>query len=183
MGEQPCSLVIEHQKILGELASDVKHIKGKIDNGLSAKLAIVNETLVKFMATSIADRRVDKAENWFGRIVQGSATKIIGLAVVIVMASGLTSSGLNILAKQYISQEPPGQQKAILEQGEANNLFAVDMKIMISDMKINKYHRHILNDGRILFHNGSPDVRAYILNSTTGKFERCPEMRTEATVK
>ena len=66
MGEQPCNLVIEHQKILGELASDVKHIKGKVDNGLSAKLATVNETLVKFMATSIADRRVDKAENWFG---------------------------------------------------------------------------------------------------------------------
>ena len=161
---------------VGEIKATVGYIKGKIDNGLSAKLESVDKTLTKFMDSAAAQRRIDRAENWFARILQGSATKIIGLVIVFIMLSAVSSSGLTIFLKNYYSQETPGQQKEILIQGK-------QIEAQAKDIQTHAYHQHTLIDGRILFHTGDANMRAYILDPQTGKYERAPYMRTEGSIK
>jgi len=176
MAEQPCDLVIEHQRILGEMASDIKHIKGKVDNGLSAKLEIVDKTLTKFMDSSAAQRRIDRAENWFSGLLQGSVKKIISYLTGFMIVSALATNGVWTLLKTYVWHESPGQQTTIVAQGK-------ELERQGKETQQHSYHQHTLNDGRILFHTGDANMRAYILDPSTGKYERAPYMRTEDSVK
>ena len=173
--ERPCELVIKHEGILGGMAADIQHIKSKVDNGLSAKLDETKEALAKFIATTEADRRVDAAENWFSRILQGSVKKVIGYAVLAIIVSALASGGVWSALRAYAWKESPGQLNKILAQG-------TDTKAAIAVVQQHSYHEHILTDGRILFHTGNANERAYILDPVSGKYERAPQMRTENSV-
>jgi hypothetical protein len=161
---------------IGNIEATVSHIAKKVDNGLSQKLENVDKTLTKFMDSSAAQRRVDIAENWFGRILQGSVLKIIGFAVLIIIVSALTSGGVWSALRTYAWQESPGQLKTIIQQGK--NIEAQNEVSQFHD-----YHQHIMKDGRILFHAGHSDVAAYILDPKTGKYARAPYLRTEESIK
>jgi len=168
----------DHSKLMqtvGNIEADVAHIKTKVDNGLSAKLYSVDKLLTSFMATVKADRRVDTAENWFLRILQGNAKKIIGYAVLLIMVTALTSGGVWSVLRSYVWKESPGQLTQIIAQGTA-------AKKAIAVVEKHSYHEHILTDGRILFHTGNQNERAYIIDPSTGKYERAPQMRTENSV-
>ena len=169
----------DHSKLMqtvGNIEEAVAHIKSKVDNGLSAKLDAVDKTLTKFMDYSAAQRRIDVAENWFGRILQGSVTKIIGYIIIVSIVIALTSGGVWSALRAYVWKESPGQLNQIVAQGS-------DAKTALAIVQKHSYHEHILNNGKILFHTGNANERAYILDPVSGKYERAPDMRTEDSVK
>jgi hypothetical protein len=163
MAHERCPEIIAHAEILGELRSDVKYIKQKIDNGLSDKMTNMEASLEN--AKKVIDDRISKidAENWFNRILTGSAKKIIALIIFMAFLSGLTSTVMWANYKYYGFKEVPGQQQATYE-------------MQIS----NAYHKHILQDGRIVFHADDPTQSAGIFNPITKTWENYPQMRVDA---
>jgi hypothetical protein len=185
MSEIPCELVIKHEGVLGMMASDVSHIRKKVDNGLSTELSKVSgelysveKALADFIAaTGVKDEkenteRVSRqakndAENWFTRIVTGSVTKIIGYIVIFIIANSFVNGGVGLYLKERYSQETAGQQRGIMQK-------TTDIQSLLSG-----YHTHALADGRTLFHTGDPKTPAYIFNPLINLWEKAPTMRTE----
>jgi hypothetical protein len=173
MSEKPCELVLAHQQTLlehslmfGEICSDLKHIKGKVDNGLSEKLEKVEKALnASISEGAIRAVKID-SENWLNRIMTGSVKKIISYAVLFIVLNCLVSNSLWAFLKINFLKEVPGQQQSILQMqlGEA-------------------YHSHMLPGGRILLHAGDPNKAAWVLNPNTERWEPAPEMRTENGLK
>jgi len=165
MTDKPCDLVISHHKLLGEIASDIAHIKKKVDNGLQDKLEKVEKTVDGFIAaTNERAIRLDE-QNWFTRLLTGSVKKIIGLAVLFIAINALASSGMWAFLKVSSFKEPPGQQKEILSAlGEA-------------------YHAHLLPDGRTLIHAGDSSKPAWILDPVKKTCDRAPNMRTDGALE
>jgi hypothetical protein len=164
-----CSLVVEHQKTIGSMDAKIDSIMATLGNGLSKQLKETAEKLDKFI-TDDAIRAVKiENENWFSKILSGSARKIIGIVVFLIMMSGLVNAGIWTYLKINYLKETPGQQKEILAQS----------KIAASDY----YHTHIMHDGRTVLHCGNPNLPAFILDPTTGKYEPAPQYRTEEGIK
>jgi hypothetical protein len=173
----PCMMqdtILKHAEALGELhgvlsglAKDVSYIRQRVDNGLSVKINQIKEELT----TSIAEAKVSaeslKSENWFNRILQNSAAKLIGMFILFVALNALASSGMVSFLKSHYSEEPPGQQKEILKHSS-----------MIPGL-MEGYHTHDFIDGRVLFHSGDETKPAWIYDPKTYKWENAPLMRTE----
>jgi len=164
------SLVLEHVRVLSTLQADIAHIKKVVDNGLSAKLASVDATLSKFMSDTAIRNIEIKAENWFTRILNGSATKIVSLTVGFILVNAVASSSFNSVIKSVYFDEPKGQQVAILNQQK-------ELKSELSG-----YHTHLLKDSKVLYHSGRSDCPAWVLNTTTNTWVRAPQMRTETGI-
>lgn len=170
MSDSPCSLVIEHEGILGgmvakqtAMAEDVAHIKKKVDNGLAAKLDAVEKAL----SQSITDNRFREAtqdsQNWFTRLLTGSVQKIIGLCITFIILNALVSNGLWAFLKVNYLKESPGQQQSILNRLDES------------------YHSHTLSGGKILLHSGNASKPAWCLDPKTNKWEPVPNLRTEGS--
>lgn len=168
MSEEPCNLVLSLQKAvmdfsgtIGELCSDVAHIKKSVDNGLSAKLALTSEKLDEFItADSIRAAKLD-SQNWFTRLLEGSVRKVIGLVLVVILLNGLASAGIWAGLKAFQFKETPGQQQRIVTA--------------LGD----KYHTHTMKDGRVLLHAGDSDQPAWLFNPKTHSWDRAPMLRTD----
>jgi len=189
MSEIPCDLVIKHEGLVSAMVADLTHIKKTVDNGLSKALddtrddlQSIQATLHEFMAaTRIAAAEVkgdlavkeanDRAENWFTRILNQGATKIMGGIVVIILASAVTNNALMAVLRDKYYNEPPGQQAQILEK----------QKAIQSTLSI--YHTHLLQNGKTLYHSDDQTQPAWVLDPATGIWEKCPKMRTEVGVK
>lgn len=174
---------------MAAVATDVSHIRKKVDNGLSTELRVVSgelhaveRALADFIAaTGIKDERTKIAfveqqaktdkENFFSRIFSNSMTKLIGLAFGFIIVNSAFNSGLGLFLKSQISKEPAGQQESIMNK-------TTDIQ-----STLNVPHHHTLPDGRLLSHTGDPNVPAWIFNPKTSIWEKAPTMRTEAGIK
>lgn len=171
----PCDLVIEHQKLLGEMSANIEHIgldvsyiRERVDNGLSTKV----EAIERALNLSISDGKIanaeTRAENWFTRILSGSISKIISLAIIFIVVNAMVSSGFGLFVKEKYLQEIPGQQKEILQK-----------QTVLMTALGSTYHTHVMSDDRILLHAGNRDEPAWILDPKTGFWSKAPLMRTE----
>jgi hypothetical protein len=175
MSETPCQLVIGHERTLGmveealkTISSDVSYIRERVDNGLSTKVANIDKVLSDSIASEKVRAAELAAENWFGRILSGSASKIIGLVIVFVIINAMVGSGLSIFLKEKYSQEIPGQQKEILQK-------QVAIQASLAD-----YHSHAMKDGKVLFHAGDLMKPAWLLDQSAGLWIKAPQMREES---
>jgi hypothetical protein len=170
--EQLTKTVMDHERIIGGFGAKLDNIEKAVNNGLSEKLDENIKALEVFKAacaSRCALKEIDDSKNWFLKMLQSSASKVLGIVIIFIILSALTSGGTWMALKAFAWKELPRQQLSIVEQGK--------------NMQIHNYHQHILRDGRILFHTGDTNVRAYILDPNTGKYERAPYMRTEESVK
>ena len=161
---------------IGRIEANTEAVLKMVGNGLSAELQETSKALTAFKADCNLRCALKEKENWFLNILQSSATKVVGYGLVFVMLTALTTSGIWMAVKAYAWKEMPGQQAEIAKQGK-------EIEAQHVSSQLHNYHQHILVDGRILFHTGNANERAYILDPVTGKFERAPYMRTEESVK
>jgi hypothetical protein len=181
---EPCELVValntvvmNRESSFGELRADIGHIKKKIDNGLFqdvyARLDSIKDSLNQINIDSVrrngnlVAREKDKdSEDWFLRIFSGSAKKVVGWLITFMILSALITAATNNALWTYLKisylKESPGQQQQILNSLE------------------NGYHSHVQKDGRILWHAGTKDKPAWLINPLTNIPEACPELRTES---
>jgi len=153
---------MELSSTIGELCSDVSHIKKTVDNGLSAKLSSVEKSLDTFIsADKVRVAKLD-AQNWFSRLLEGSVKKVIGIVLGIILLNGFMNAGMWAALKTYSFNERPGQQQAIL----INSLGP-------------GYHSHVLSNGQILLHANDQNKPAWIWNKDTNSWDRSPDQRID----
>jgi hypothetical protein len=198
--QQPCSLVIEHQKAIGEITAtlailqeDSSEIRKAVSNGLKDKLAATETALNTFIAQTASDkkilaselalreqkleskveRRADKIDNeiWLPRLLNKQGVKVIGGIISIILLSGISSSGFTMIMKDWYSKEPPGQMKQIADK---QNLIMGSLGL--------DYHSHVLSNGDVLWHTGKANEIAWKIDKN-GNATRCPELRTEESLK
>jgi hypothetical protein len=138
----------EFKGLISSMASDIADIKRRVNNGLTAEITQISKDLAQSVADSkeaaakiksdVASDAVKikadvalsaselRGENWFGRILQGSVTKLIGIAAIVIILSGLTSSGMSLYIKNKFSQDPT-QQKQIMEKLDTMNTAPVPL--------------------------------------------------------
>ena len=179
MTNEKCDLVIKHEGILGGMRETLDHIKKKVDNGLSEEMRSLSKALSQVQVDCTAKcalKEIAEEKNWFLKILQSSATKVVSFGVVFAFITALTTTGVWMAAKVYAWKELPGQQQSIATTSKA-------IANLGMESNLHYYHQHILKDGRILMHTGDPNVKAYIFDEKKGAVIRAPYMRTEESIK
>lgn len=123
----------EFKGLISGMADDIAEIKARVNNGLTLEITKISKELAQSVADSkevaakikseailsALEVKADVAlsasklegENWLVRIVTGSVAKLIGVGVVVIILSGLTSSGMLLIKDKY-TKEP--EQKQII---------------------------------------------------------------------
>jgi len=168
----PCELVIELNKTMlqmakensekyGELCSDVKYIRKRLDNGLADDLkasVLAQHTINETVNEKIADLNED---SWVPKLLSGGIKKAIlyVLTAIILIIAG--NNAVWSWLKVSIWKEMPGQQQ------------------QISHTQLKAYHVHYLKDGRTLIHADDPTMPAMIYDPVTKQSSRAPDLRTD----
>lgn len=167
MEHGPCELVVEHNKVLGGIQTDINYIKEKLDNGLTD---LVAEIKAKVDATAVAEqlreeRRKKRNDHWVTAIFEGSVKKFLGIVFLFILLTAGMNTGMWAYFKTYGFQEKPGQQAAIYSISSNGT-----------------YHLHTLPDGKIIFHGNAQDKPAWVLDPITSRWQRCPQFRTDEAI-
>ena len=183
----------EFRGLISGMASNIAEIKTRVNNGLTAEITQISKDLAKSVSDSkeaavaiksdakitaaevkaeveLAAERI-RGENWLTRIVTGSAKHLIGMGIVVVVSTAITTTGLGLLAKTQISKELSGQQQQIAQT------------VADTQSALKAYHYHVLPDGTVLSHAGDAFTPAFTLNPKTNTWEKAPTMRMETEIK
>lgn len=172
-------LVLEHHKILPRIEARLENIDKCVNNGLSAELQSTVAALAKFKEDCKAQcalREIAESKNWFLKMLQAGATKVVGILIIFGLFTAVTTVIGYSVMRTYGWQEKPGQLASIVTQGQKLEQQGVEFQL-------HAYHFHICKDGKRIFHAGDPNIRAYVENPLTGKLEPAPQFRTEDSVK
>jgi hypothetical protein len=157
-----------------ESKSEARYIK--IETDVETRfIKTEGESLIKFNKIDSDNKLRDATiygDNWLNRILTGGITKIISIIFVFMVVNAILSSGMWTLLKTRYMLETPGQQQTILKQ-----------QSIVPSYLGEKYHIHMLADGRTLLHAGDETMPAWILDPKTGTWTKCPNNRTEEGIK
>lgn len=159
MGERRhdyCEMVLKNNRELGAMTErvsgmddDIKHIRKKIDNGLSEQMKVLSERLETL-----------KKDTWLIPILNTGVKKFLVGVILFSLVVGSTFSGIYTFTRIGVFKETPGQ-----------------MKVIENAIMSNGYMLHVTKEGYKVMTANNPDKPAWIFNATLNQWQPAPHYR------
>jgi hypothetical protein len=151
-----CEMVLSNNRELGALSEvikgqgdDIKHIRKKVDNGLSEQMTILSNKL----------NDIEK-NSWLVKILNKGATSLILFVLGAVILTGSASAGIWGLTRIFYFKESPGQMRQISDTVMSNG-----------------YILHTTLEGHKIMTANDPNKPAWIFCTDGNQWKAAPQYR------
>ena len=151
-----CEMVLSNNRELGELSKviqgqdeDLKHIRKKVDNGLSEQMATLTSKL----------NDIEK-NSWLVKILNKGASSLILFVLGTALLTASTSAGIWGLTRVFYFKETPGQIKQMSDTAMSNG-----------------YILHTTPEGHKIMTANDSNKPAWIFCSDVNQWKAAPQYR------